>query len=178
MSYNVFTTYFCYSDLVPDRYQFYLGKQKQSQFKTRGGGRYCTYSVITHILTYFNCISSISLWKCWATQYSKQHGICVWSETRRVYFYQEKAFDSSATNKNELVVITNYIIWSLTWQITSGNHVKNMSQISLHMERARERGLVSKAKFIPRGIAGNGYDRRVNCTVIKTTYIFYRENAT
>lgn len=41
------------------------------------------------------------------------------------------------------------------------------------MERARVHGLVSEAKFIPRGIAGNGYDRGVNCAVIKITYIFY-----
>lgn len=49
-----------------------------------------------------------------------------------------------------------------------------MSHISTHMERGRVHGLVSEAKFIPRGIAGNGYDRGVNCAVIKITYVFYR----
>ena len=50
----------------------------------------------------------------------------------------------------------------------------NTSHVFIHMERARVRGLVSEAKFIPRGIAGNGFDGGgVNCTVIKLTYIFH-----
>lgn len=49
-----------------------------------------------------------------------------------------------------------------------------MRHISSHMERARVHGFMSDAKFIPRGVAGNAYDKGgVNCAVIKITYIFY-----
>lgn len=47
-----------------------------------------------------------------------------------------------------------------------------MSHISTEMERAGVRALASKAKSIPRGIVGNGFDRRVNIAVIKITSIF------
>lgn len=46
------------------------------------------------------------------------------------------------------------------------------------MERARVRGFTSKAKFIPRGVAGSRYDGGVNCAVITLTYIFYRLSST
>lgn len=117
--------------------QFLFGQTKTIIIKKK---YYFIKRLIAHILPYFYIAHQQ---QCWATQF-RMH-LCMISDVT-VYFYQEKAFDCSATNKNELLVITNYIILSVTWQITSGNHVKNMSQISLHMEKSKSAWLSEQSQ--------------------------------
>lgn len=50
----------------------------------------------------------------------------------------------------------------MIWQITSGTGEKNKREppppLHIHVARARVRGFTRKAKYIPRGIADNGYE--------------------
>lgn len=101
-------------------------------------------------------------------------------ETWLVYFDHWKPFDGSTIHKSEPVVIPDYITLSVIWHITSGAREKNKHEPHfVHMERARVRGFLRKAKYIPRGIASSGYvwgGERGGLTtsaVIKPTYILH-----
>lgn len=87
---------------------------------------------------------------------------------------REPFFFSVCSNpdKSELVVVPYYVTLSVIWQITSGTGEKNKRErfpplLHIHVERARVRGFTRKAKYIPRGIADNGYGGGgVNCSVL------------
>lgn len=77
---------------------------------------------------------------------------------------QEPFFFGFCSNpdKSEPVVVPYYVTLSVIWQITSGTGEKNKRKrffppLQIHMERARVRDFTRKAKYIPRGIADNGY---------------------